>query len=347
MEYSIRPFIISQENILRAGCLDAKMAIDVVESTFELYSKGHILYPDKVSQIFDEETQDRTNCMPATILTEKVSGMKWVSVFPSNAGKGIQNVSASILLSSTETGFPIAFLEGTICSNLRTAAISTVAAKHLAKKKPKAVGFVGAGQQSRYHFMVMKEQFPSIKKCFVSSRTLKSEKNFIEDMEKIYENVEFYSCESSYKNTVTNSDILISAISGQEPVIKADWIQKGMLYIHVGGWEDEYNVLLKADKIVCDSWKAAKHRTQTISRAYQEGLISDKDIHCDLHDLCLGNKEGRESEDEFIYFNTVGLSFVDIMLAKKIYDICKAKNEGICIDFQTMDVFDFISRRGL
>lgn len=343
MEYSIRPFIISQENILRAGCLDVKMAIDVVEKTFGLYSKGHILYPDKVSQIFDEETQDRTNCMPATILTEKVSGMKWVSVFPSNAGKGIQNVSASILLSSTETGFPIAFMEGTVCSNLRTAAISAVAAKFLAKSKPKVVSFVGAGQQARYHLMAMKEQFPSINKCFVSSRTAKSEEAFIGDMKKVCGEIEFVACDSSYESAIENADILISAISGQAPVVKADWIKKGILYIHVGGWEDEYAVPLKADKIVCDSWESVKHRTQTLSKLYKMGKITDEDIYCDLDQLCNGEKQGRDNEEEFIYFNTVGLSFIDVALAKKIYDICREKNEGIYIDFQTTDVFGFIS----
>ena len=64
-------------------------------------------------------------------------------------------------------------------------------------------------------------------------------------------------------------------------------------YIHVGGWEDEYGVALKADKIVCDDWNASKHRTQTICRMYKEGLLKDKDIYADLAEIIAGQKKGR------------------------------------------------------
>ncbi len=70
------------------------------------------------------------------IVEEKIYGMKWVSVFPGNPhNHGLPNLSATILLSEIKTGFPIALLEGTMCSNMRTAAVSAVAAKYLAVKR--------------------------------------------------------------------------------------------------------------------------------------------------------------------------------------------------------------------
>lgn len=106
----------------------------------------------------------------------------------------------------------------------------------------------------------------------MASRTKESELAFINDFASKYPDVEFVACESDYEKSVRGRDILVTAISGQSPIVKADWIENGMLYLHVGGWEDEYDVALKADKIVCDNWDSVKHRTQTISRLYKEAM---------------------------------------------------------------------------
>lgn len=334
MDKSRDIFIINQNNIINAGCFDYLSAVECTEKIILDYYNGKVVFPDKVSQIFDETTQDRINCLPATLVDQKICGMKWVSVFPSNNYKGLQNLSAAIILSSTETGFPLAFMEATLCSNLRTAAVSTVAAKYLSISNPQTISFVGAGQQARFHFGAMISVFPSIKKCYVSSRTQNSESDFIDVLKNNYPYIEFVGCNSDYELAVTNADILVSAISGQCPIIKANWIQKGTLYIHVGGWEDEFAVAHKADKIVCDNWDSVKHRTQTLSRLYKSGEITDDNIYCDIDELISKKKVGRENEDEFIYFNAVGLSYVDIALANSIYNKCLIKNEGTFITLQ-------------
>lgn len=102
-------------------------------------------------------------------------------------------------------------------------------------------------------------------------------------------------------------------------MLKAKDVRSGTLYIHVGGWEDEYAVAQKADKIVCDDWESSKHRTQTISRMYVEGLLKDSDIYANLAEIISGKKSGRENNQEFIYFNSVGLSFIDLNFANEIY----------------------------
>lgn len=327
-------FFINQDNIIDAGCFDFKMALDITQDAVCSYANGKILYPDKTSQIFDEQSQDRINCLPATLLDKQVCGMKWVSVFPSNKDKGLQNLSAVILLSSTQTGFPLSFMEGTLCSNLRTASVSALAAKYLAKTNPQTVGFVGAGQQARFHMLALSDLFPSIKRCYVSSRTTDSENDFVNELKEKLPQIEFVACNSNYEKAVSNADIIVSAISGQSPIIKASWIKKGSLYLHVGGWEDEFGVALMADKIVCDNWESVKHRTQTLSRLYKSGQLSDDQIYCDIDDLVSGKMSGRCNDEEFIYFNAVGLSYVDIALANHIYKTCLDKNEGIFISLQ-------------
>lgn len=311
--------IISQEEVAEIFKGNANAAFDIVEDAFKKYLRGSTRMPDKISQIFDEKSQNRINCMPATLIDEKVCGMKWVSVFPSNAPKGIQNVTGVMLLSEIETGFPVAVIDGTLSTKMRTAAVGCVAAKYLAPSIVETIGIIGAGEEARMHFTLLKHLFPTIKECRVSSRSSKSEQSFIEAFNGIVPDVEFVSCCNNSFACASGADIIVTAISGQSPVLKAADITKGGLYIHVGGWEDEYGVALKAKKIVVDDWEASKHRTQTICRMYKEGIIKDSDIYANLSELIAGTKKGRDKDEEFIYFNSVGLSFIDTNFANYIY----------------------------
>jgi ornithine cyclodeaminase/alanine dehydrogenase-like protein (mu-crystallin family) len=340
---TIKVKFISQEEVVSifAGNSDAIFAC--VEDAFLKYIKGTALLPDKVSQIFDQQTQNRINCMPATLTKDKVCGMKWVSVFPSNAPKGVQNVTGVMLLSELETGFPIAFIDGTLSTKMRTAAVGCVAAKYLAPSKVEKVGIIGAGEEARMHFTLLKHLFPTIKECRVSSLNTSIEQGFIDKFKDIVPDVKFLTCNNDSYLCASGADIIVTAISGQSPVLKAADITKGGLYIHVGGWEDEYGVAQKANKIVCDEWEVVKHRSQTLCRMYKEGLLKDEDIHANLSELIAGTKVGRENDDEFIYFNSVGLSYIDINFANYIYEEAKKRGLGQDVVMAENNMVDYAS----
>lgn len=310
--------LISQEDVARIFENNADLSFEIIEDALTKYSKGEVIFPDKISQIFDQDTQNRINCMPATILSDNVSGLKWVSVFPTNAKKGVMNITGIMVLSEIETGFPIAVIDGTMCTKLRTASVGCIAAKYLAPSIVEKVGFIGAGEEAKMHYALLKHLFPTIKECRVCSRTHTSEIKFIETFKDITPDVKFIDCNND-SAIAADVDIIVTAISGQAPVLKASDIRKGSLYIHVGGWEDEFGVALKADKIVCDNWDACKHRTQTICRMYKEGLLNDNSIYANLDEIVSGKKKGRTNDEEFIYFNSVGLSFIDLNYANTIY----------------------------
>lgn len=321
---NIKIRVISQEDVAAIFNGNADAIFDIIEDSFKKYLAGDIIMPDKISQIFDEASQNRINCMPATLIDEKVCGMKWVSVFPSNAPKGIQNVTGVMLISELETGFPVALIDGTLSTKMRTAAVGCVAAKYLAPSKVETVGIIGAGEEARMHFTLLKHLFPTIKECRVSSLSTEIEQGFIDKFKDIVPDVKFITCNNDSHKCASAADIIVTAISGQSPVLKAADITKGGLYIHVGGWEDEYGVAQKADKIVCDEWEVVKHRSQTLCRMYKEGLLKDEDIYANLSELIAGTKIGRDNDDEFIYFNSVGLSYIDINFANYIFhEACK------------------------
>lgn len=334
--------VISLEDLLEAGCFDVKASIQVCEEAFVEFADNNVIFPDKVSVIFNQESQDRINCLPAAMLSENIYGMKWVSVFPNNPiERNLPNLTAVILLSEIESGFPVAFLEGSLCSNLRTAAVGAIAAKYCAKKVCNTIGFIGSGEQAKTHFLSMKAVRPDIEVCKVASRRIESEKKFVEQMKKMYPEVEFICCAGDYKEAAVGSDIIVTAISGQEQILQADWIADGTFYCHVGGLEDSFEVPLKADKIICDNWGMVKHRTQTISQMYQKKLLKDDDIYGNLHQIITGELKGRESEQEFIYFNSVGMSFLDVAIANWMYKKAIEAGKGQTIVMKKKSMFDY------
>lgn len=341
MEYNNKVKIITLDDLLEAGCFDVHSSLQVIEEALCKQGTTDLLFPDKVSVVFDESTQNRINCLPAGIRSLEVYGMKWVSVFPVNPHKyNIPNLSAVIVLSSLKDGFPKVFMEGSLCSNLRTAAVGSVAAKYLARKNSETIGFIGAGEQAKSHLLGMLAVRPSIKKCFVSSRTKDSCEKFISQMKRFHPEIEYICCGNDYRKAIVDADIIVTAISGQDTILKAEWVKSGAFYCHVAGLEDEDAVALKASKIVCDDWNVVKHRTQTISRMFKAGVLKDSDIYANLKEIIDGEKPGREKDNEFIYFNSVGLSFLDVALANWMYEKVEEKKLGTDFVLQNMSMFD-------
>lgn len=344
MDNHIHVKLISLEDIYKTKCFDLKQIIQIIEDALLAYSNNEILLPDKISQIFNEGLQTRINCMPSTLLKEGVCGVKWVSVFPNNPKLfNRQNVSGVILLSEIKTGFPFAIVDGTLITALRTACLGAIGAKYLARKDSSVYGTIGTGEQAKTHFLVMKTLFPNIKTCYVSSRSNVSELNFVDAMKAKFDDVEFIMCNGDYDLAARNADIIVTAVSCQAPLLKADSIKPGTFYCHVGGWEDEYDVALKADKIVCDDWSSLKHRgSPTIARMYEKGLLKNTDIYANLSDIISGKKVGRETESEFNYFNSIGLSFVDVAVANYFYKAVTSKGLGTDWSLQESDAFDVL-----
>ena len=341
LSHQIHCQYFSQEDLLGAGCLDMAMAMTAAEDAMLAYKKGEILFPEKIVQIFNDDTQERINCLPATFVKEKVCGVKWVSVFPPNPVKfGIQNLSAVIILSEIEHGFPIAFMEGTLCSNMRVGAMGAIAAKHLARKDSESIGFIGAGEQAKMHLIAMKTALPSLKVCRIAAKEPAEEEQFVREMAPILADMEVVGTGSNLQAAVSDADVIVTATSAQAPLLQPQWVKEGTFYSHVGGWEDDFGVAKQSDKIVCDDWDTVKHRTQTLSRMYKAGELTDGDVHCNLIDLITGDKPGRESDSERTYFNAVGLAYADVGIAHAMYQRALEAGMGQDLKIQNEMIFE-------
>ena len=339
-QYRIETLFLAQEDLLRAGCLDMGMAMEAAEQAMLAYQKGDIMFPEKIVQIFNRDTQARINCLPATLLPEKICGVKWVSVFPENPEvHGIQNLSAVMILSEIEHGFPLALLEGTLCSNMRVGTMGGIAAKYLARPDSQSIAFIGAGEQAKMHLVALKKAVPALAECRVAAKYAHEEQQFVREMAPLFPDLRFVATETDLQRAAEGADILVTATSAQAPLLQAAWMKPGAFYSHVGGWEDEYEVARQCQKIVVDDWETVKHRTQTLSRMYKDGALADDDIHADLVDIVAGTKSGRERADERTYFNAVGLAYVDVAIAYAMYRRAAEAGVGTRLAIQDNMIF--------
>lgn len=128
---------------------------------------------------------------------------------------------------------------------------------------------------------------------------------------------------------VREADVLVTATTASKPIVRHGWLREGSFYAHVSGYECEFAVIAVADKVVVDDWEQVKHRAaQTIAYMHQAGEFGDDDLYAELGEIVAGDKPGRESDTERIFFNPVGLGTEDVAMATRIYRTAQERDLG-------------------
>lgn len=266
--------------------------------------------------------------MPSYLESSKALAVKVVSLYPENPKKGIPSVLASILLNDPETGKPLAFMEGTYITAMRTGAASGVATKYLARKDAKTVGIIGAGVQARTQLWAVYE-VRNIEKAYVYDINKEKSQNFADEMSKKF-GVEIDVVESP-KEVAENSDILIIATTARKPVLRGEWVKEGT-HINSIGWvgkdaRELDSETVKKSKLVVDSREGVLNESGDIIIPIKEGIIDETHIYAELSELVAGAKKGRDNDREITLFKSVGLAIEDAITAKLAYE--KALKLGI------------------
>ena len=205
--------------------------------------------------------------------------------------------------------------------------MTSVAVKYLARPESSTVGIIGAGVQSRTHLMMLNEVLPNIEVARLYNRTpshsvaLKSEME-----ERLGIHIKIV---DSAEAAVRDSDIVLTATTTHDPIVRGDWLGPGMLSIQLAGHECTFDVISRADKIVCDDWEGVKHRAiMTPAKMYEAGLLKDEDIHANLGAVVNGRKTGREHSEEHIHFAAMGMGVSDVAMAALVYERAMAADLG-------------------
>ena len=192
-----------------------------------------------------------------------------------------------IVLNDPETKVPIAIMDGTLISAIRTGAVTGVCAKYMAPSRSKTVGLFGAGPQCKTQLMALKASLPQLEKAYVYDLSRERAEKFAAEMsQKLNMDVQ---AASDRLATIESGDILVTATTATEPIIHGAEIKKGGYVAHLGNNEVDEELILRADKVVIDDWETDKHRMgDTMAYMFRDGKIDDSRIDASVSDLVAG-----------------------------------------------------------
>ncbi len=315
--------ILSKEDV--ESILTMEMCMRAVEHAFELHGRGLTQMPAKIYLTFEKGD---LRAMPAYI--EGHAGIKWVNSHPFNREKGLPTVMALLIYNDPETGFPLAVMDATHITNMRTGAAGGIAAKHLARRGSRTFGFVGCGMQARTQFLALKEVFDvEIALCYDVNRSV-AEK-FAEFLSDYGVDAEVVGIEKACR-----CDVLTTTTPSREPVVKADWIQDGTHINAIGadapGKQELDPEILRRAKVVVDDYEQALHSGE-INVPVSKGELSREDIHASIGEVVAGLKSGRENDSEITVFDSTGLAIQDIATATLVYERALELGKGVRFRF--------------
>jgi alanine dehydrogenase len=323
--------ILLKQNEIK-GLTDMKEVLNSVETAFAAYAKREVQMPAKKYLFFPEGD---LRIMPCYVRGREEAAVKCVNVHPQNPLKNnLPTVMAIIELIDPETGFPLAVMDGTWITDMRTGASAGVATKYLAKPGSETLGIIGAGRQACTQLMAMNEVM-DIKKAKVYCRTCSTRSNFAKNATETY-GFEVEAVDSP-QAAVENVDVIVTTTPSRKPLIKADWISPGTHINAMGAdapsKQELETILLQKAKIVIDSWEQAKHSGE-INVPVSQGVLKRKDIHAKLGEVIIGKKDGRDG-DEITIFDSTGLAVQDAVTAWQIYR--KALEKGLGTKFNLQE----------
>ena len=305
---------LSHADVAQAG-LGMSEVIDIVERVFQEKAKGNVEMPPKPG--IHPLPDSFIHAMPAYVPALGAAAMKWVGGYPQNPVRGLPYITGLVILNDPETGIPLAVMDASWITAMRTAAASAVAAKHLAGPNPRVLAVIGCGVQGRSHVEAMRAAFPSIacvKAYDVAADNLSA---YMSDMSERYPHVNFEERNSPCE-AVKNADLVVTAgpiKKTPEPGIEEDWIKPGAFACPVDF--DTYwhrDALRQFDKILTDDVAQFRYYQQN-------GYFSDfPELYGDVSDVIVSARPGRTSPDERIMAMHLGLAIEDAAVARRLYE---------------------------
>ena len=298
-------------------------AVAAVEQAFAAHGRGEALMPPKVYIELAEHCGD-FRAMPAYLAG--AAGLKWVNCHPQNQARhGKPTVRGLYILSDPSTAEPLAVLDATWLTAVRTGAAAAVATKHLARSDARTVGFIGTGVQARTMLDALRVVLGPIEIVAADSSKDTAE-SFVSD----------FGGRVGTLQEASACDIVCTATPSTTPIVERDWIRPGTHLNAMGadahGKQELDPQILQEGLVVVDDVAQAQGSGE-INVPLRERQIELEDLHASLGEVIAGLKPGRTREDQITIFDSTGLAIQDVALAQVIYEAARQQGMSRRIDF--------------
>lgn len=315
---------------LNAECvrntLTPEELMNTIEEAYRIWGEQKCYMPPRPSVEYKKKTLLYMPCF-----TENCIGTKILSVFPENSKKGIPAIDGLMLVNDFETGKPIAMLNGSALTAMRTGAVGGVAMRYLSRRESATAGLIGTGTQG-LHQLIFAVASRDIKKVYLYRRNKKDLSGFISSIrDRIKKDLQII-ISDQIDEVIRESDIVITATTAEMPVVPdKEELLKGKCFIAIGSYKPEMRELPDALWKVCPKVYTelpfAMEESGDLCQPVEAGILSEQRIVFMADYL-----KTKEKVDDTVCFKSVGMAVFDLMIAQKIAAEAEKISIGQIID---------------
>jgi 2,3-diaminopropionate biosynthesis protein SbnB len=325
-----RVLYLSRTDIGALGGAQSDLYVQALRNALTAHAAGKTVQPLKPylrTNATEGHIADRIIAMPAHISEPGISGLKWIGSKHDNPDAvGLERASAVIVLNDPRTNYPIGILEGSLISAWRTAAVTCLAAEHLAREDFSDVTLVGCGVIGRTQITALLEQFEQINSIHLFDVRPDAARELAELVRAQRGDVAVRIADSA-EEAVRMGEIVVACTVTDRPYMQFAWLRPGTLVCNVSIMDVDKDVFLGADKVIVDDWDQSNREKKLINQLVLDGSFSREQLHAELGEVLSGRRPGRERDDEIILLNPMGIAVEDIACAAELY--LRAKRQGI------------------
>ena len=318
--------VLNQQEVERL--LDMEGCIEAMADALASLARGEVHVPLRFL-VNPENEPSLIGLMPAHRAGDApLYSLKTVCVFPDNPQRGLDAHQGTVTLFDGETGEVRALMNASAITAIRTAAVSAVATRLLAREDTRELGVLGAGVQARSHLEALRlvRKFERVR---IFSPTAEHAQSLA--AEAGAEAVE------TAEEAVRGADVVVTATSSVEPVLLRDWLQEGAHVNAVGGRPPmmrELDTATIADSaFFVDRRESAEAEAFDYRDALEAGAIGTDHIRAEIGEVLIGEKPGRSAPDELTVFRSLGLAVEDLAAAEYVVRRARETGAGTEVEF--------------
>jgi ornithine cyclodeaminase/alanine dehydrogenase-like protein (mu-crystallin family) len=322
--------ILSQAEI--RSLLPMNVCMELVANGLLKLARGQALNPLR-SALWLPDRSGLLGMMPGYVAEPASLGLKVVAVFPGNHGTNLDSHQGFVSLFDETTGVPLAILEASEITGIRTAAASGVATRLLAREEASDLAILGSGVQARNHLAAMIAARP-IARVRVYSPNSKHRTTFAKrESERFGLPVEAV---DSAQAAVHGAHIICTVTSSREPVLRGEWVAPGT---HINAAGASIAVARELDSLAVQQARMfVDRRESTLNEAGDylipkaEGLIGEEHILGEIGELLVADQVGRASAQEITLYKSLGLAVQDLVTAHYVVQRARELGVGVSVN---------------
>jgi len=316
------PLLLTESDV--RDLLSPADLITTMEQALSAFSSGQLMQPVRTA-LQAGPSRNFFGVMPAYLYSPAALGIKLVAVFPENPSRGLPTHLATILLLNPETGALEVIMDGRYITEMRTAAVSAVAAKHLARADAGVLAVIGSGVQARSHVELL-TRVRTFREIRAWSPTSEHLRQFVADAA-----VPIHAAASA-EQAVREAGVVALVTSSATPVVQDGWISPGALVISVGACRHDTReidpALVARSRVIVDSRAGALAEAGDIVQGIREGRWTETHIAGELGEVILSRAPGRTTPHEIVIFKSLGMAVEDVAAAQLVLARAKAQAKG-------------------